>query len=114
MFTAIVKLVRWLHVFDFLRIYWTYHYDLERIRKFQHEPPYIIDPANPCNNVYKSGLKNSSGQGIIYSWRTIRRLIAKLDLTLPLKTGFYKNCVLYSDSNYLIIFSIFRREQWFG
>ena len=110
-FVAIIKLARLLCELKFLRVYWTYHYDLERIRKFDHLPPCIIDPANPCNNVYESGLKNNSGSGIIDSWRTIRHLIPTLDLTLPLQTGSIKFVYIYINSNYLITFSIFRCEQ---
>lgn len=67
------------------RISWTKYYDASTINDFDHQSPYIIDPANPSNNVYLSGVKTSKDHGL--SWKKFSNAIDELDLSLPLQTG---------------------------
>lgn len=53
---------------------------------FPKKPPYIIDPANPFNNVYKSGIKRCEpavpDDG---KWTNFVKHIDSLDLSIPLE-----------------------------
>ena len=66
------------------RVYWTLNYTADKIWKFNsRQPPYIIDPANPSNNLYRSGITKlltyaPSGYG--GDWSKFRSEIHSLDL----------------------------------
>ena len=61
---------------DHNSVYWTRYYTEDKIRRFNNgQPPFIIDPANPSNNVYISGIvKRGHGNG----WETFRSMIHTL------------------------------------
>lgn len=71
-----------------LSIYWEEYYRKEDYRKlFPSHPPRIVDPANPSNNLYYSGICGTSNtKGCDYgegggAWTNLVRYIDTLDLT---------------------------------
>ena len=66
---------------------------------FGHQPPYIIDPANPANNVYLSGVTCKDGSGNS-SWKKLKDHIDRLDLTVPLHTGYQIISMHYGQDKY--------------
>lgn len=60
----------------FNRIFWEKYYRADMVKRFNHHPPYIIDPANPSNNVHDTGIVKDGGD----PWRVFRSKIQTLDI----------------------------------
>ena len=68
--------------FNTYRVYWTVNYSANEIWKFNdHNPPYIIDPANPSNNLYISGITKGQTYYPDQDWSKFRSRINSIDLT---------------------------------
>lgn len=65
----------------FNRVYWTTNYSASEIWKFNsRSPPYIIDPANPSNNLYISGITKGQPYHADGDWGNFHSRIHSLNL----------------------------------
>ena len=64
------------------RVCWTKNYAASEILKFNiRSPPYIIDPANPSNNLYISGITKGQSYYPDGDWMKFRSRINSLNLS---------------------------------
>ena len=64
------------------------------MKDFDHQAPYIIDPANPANNVYFSGVIICKSGNANFSWDKFSANIDCLNLAVPLNTGHQMHTVI--------------------
>ncbi|XP_065890980.1 2'-5'-oligoadenylate synthase 2-like [Dysidea avara] len=93
---------------DLITVYWTHFYDENTIRKFNHDRPFIIDPANPSNNVYYTGILKRHGGG---DWSKFQALIATLELWREFK---YKFLIRRNDARKRFVSDLIISEVFKG